>query len=232
VLVVEGPVLLADALAAGIAVTEVLHEPDAPAGLLERAGAAGAEVLAVHAGVLDGVGDAVASQGVLAIATAPRWSLEDVEPGAPVLVLAGVADPGNAGTLVRVAEATALGAVVLTAGSVDAWSPKVVRASAGSVLRVPVVTAGETREVLDALRAGGRRTLGTRADDAPAYTEADLPPDVALVLGNEAHGLGPEVAHHVDGWVRIPMAGQVESLNVAMTGTVLAFELARRRSDS
>jgi tRNA G18 (ribose-2'-O)-methylase SpoU len=83
--------------------------------------------------------------------------------------------------------------------------------------------------VLDEVRATGRERVGTRASDAPALAEAELAPDVALVLGNEAHGIPAALDGHLDGWVRIPMAGQVESLNVAMAGTLLCFEVARRR---
>jgi TrmH family RNA methyltransferase len=170
----------------------------------------------------------VASQGILAVAAIPHHGLDDVPRDRAVLVLVGVADPGNAGTLIRVAEAAAFGAVLFTAGSVDPWSPKVVRASAGSVLRVPVFSTGEAHAVLDDLRDRGRRRIGTRAVDAVEYTEVAFPPGVAIVVGNEAHGLDPALDAHLDEWVRIPMAGAVESLNVAMAGTLLAFEVARR----
>lgn len=240
--VIEGPVLVGDALDAGVALQAVLHEPGAPAPLLARAAGAGALVLEVRPGVLDGIGDVATSQGVLAVATIPAQAigragvddlrdLDDLDDAAPLFVLAGVADPGNAGTLLRVAEAAGIGGVILTLSSVDPWSPKVVRASAGSVFRVPVLdVAVEAGAVLDHLRGAGRRCLGTRGRDAPAHTAVELPPDVVIVLGNETHGLDDAVAH-VDGWIRIPMAGRVESLNVAMAGTVLAFELARRRGE-
>jgi tRNA G18 (ribose-2'-O)-methylase SpoU len=85
--------------------------------------------------------------------------------------------------------------------------------------------------VLDEVGATGRERVGTRAGDAPTLAEAVFPPDVALVLGNEAHGIPDDLADRLDGWVRIPMAGQVESLNVAMAGTLLCFEVARRRAE-
>jgi TrmH family RNA methyltransferase len=227
--VVEGPTLVSDALDAGVVLAEVFHEPGAPADLLERARQRpGCQVVAVRSGVLAAVGDAVTSQGVLGVAAMPEHGLDDIAASAAVLVLSDVADPGNAGTLVRAAEAAGLGAVVFTAGAVDPWSPKVVRASAGSVLRVPVVRLGDPVEVLTELHRRHRPCIGTRAIDADDYTVAHLPAGGAIVLGNEAHGVDPAVAGLIDSWVRIPMAGRVESLNVAMAGTLLAFEVARR----
>jgi TrmH family RNA methyltransferase len=216
--IVEGPTLVAEALAADVEVREVFCEPGAEVD--------GVPTTPVEAGVLRRIGDAVTSQGVLAVVSIPAPKPIDDR---PVLVLVGLADPGNAGTLVRVAEAADFGAVRFCAGSVDPWSPKSVRASAGSMLRVPVMVGGEAVAVLAETQAAGRRCIGTRMADAPSYADADLGGPVAIVLGNEAHGLPADLDDVLDGWVRIPMAGQVESLNVAMAGTLLCFEVARRR---
>jgi TrmH family RNA methyltransferase len=224
VFVVEGPAAVAEAIEAGVEVEAVYVEGEHPT--LDLGGQA---VHHVADDVLRRATDAVTSQGVAAIVRRPARSLADVPAGSAVLVLVGLADPGNAGTLVRSAEAAAIGAVLFTAGSVDPWSPKAVRASAGSVLRVPVISGGEAGVVLEDVRATGRERVGTRAADAPALADAPLPPDVALVLGNEAHGIPSDLDHHLDRWVRIPMAGRVESLNVAMAGTLLCYEVARRR---
>ena len=230
--VLEGPTLVLEAVDAGVELVEVLFEPDADPAVLARLGRAGVETVAVHPEVLSRVGGAVTSQGVLAVARRPVVDAGALRSGTPVLVLVDLTDPGNAGTLVRVAEAADFGAVRFCAGSVDPWSPKSVRASAGSMLRVPVVTGGEAHVVLDELRATGRHRIGTRPLDAPPYTEAELPGDVVVVLGNEAHGLPADLDEHLDGWVSIPRAGRVESLNVAMAGTLLCFEVARRRASS
>ena len=145
-----------------------------------------------------------------------------------VLVLAGVSDPGNLGTLLRTAEAVDA-AVVLTEGSVDPWSPKVVRASAGSVLRVPVATR-PAPEALDALAAAGLALVGTRSRGGARPEALDLRAPVALVLGGEAHGLPAEVEERIERWATLPMVGRVESLNVAVAGSVLAFEAVRQRA--
>ncbi|MBA2282457.1 MAG: RNA methyltransferase [Acidimicrobiia bacterium] len=224
--VVEGPHLVADAVAAGLAVA-VFVEPDVA--LPALVGGADVEVHLVEPGALGRVTDATTSQGIAAVATRRPAALEAVEAGSPVLVLVEVGDPGNAGTLLRSAEAAGFGAVLFTRGSVDPWSPKCVRASAGAVLRVPVIDGGEAVTVLEEVAATGRRRIGSRARSGVPHHEADLPPDVALVLGSEAHGLPAAVADALDGWVSIPMAGGGESLNVAMAGTILCFEVARRR---
>ena len=132
-----------------------------------------------------------------------------------------LADPGNAGTIIRSAEAAGADAVVLTPGSVDPYNPKVVRASAGSLFRIPVVEA--TLESLS-----GYRRLGTSSHRGDRYTDPVYHGRVAVVVGNEAHGLDDDAA--IDQWITIPHAGPAESLNVAMAATVLAFEVARQRS--
>lgn len=138
-----------------------------------------------------------------------------------VLVADRIADPGNAGTIIRSAEAAGADGVALTPGSVDRFNPKVVRATAGSLFRIPVVEA-----TLDSLSTF--RRLGTSSHRGDNYTDPVYHGRVAVVVGNEAHGLDDDAA--IDQWITIPHAGPVESLNVAMAATVLAFEVARQRS--
>jgi TrmH family RNA methyltransferase len=149
-----------------------------------------------------------------------------------LLVLVDVADPGNAGTLVRVAEASGIGAVVACGQGVEWWNPKVVRASAGSLFRVPVLSVPEVHPLLASLHARGVTTVATALDADVDHTAIDYCGPVALLLGSEAHGLSPDVAAAASMRVRIPMLGAVESLNVAMAGAVCAFELARQRRDA
>lgn len=145
-------------------------------------------------------------------------------PAAATFVMVGdrIGDPGNAGTIIRSAEAAGADAVVFTEGSVDVYNPKVVRASAGSLFRLPVVT-----EELAQVRALGLRLLATSSHRGVDYTACDLRDPVGLVVGNEAHGVPDDAP--VDGWITIPHSGTTESLNVAMAATVLAFEVARQR---
>lgn len=239
--VIEGPTLLHEAFtvrargpsAGGAApvVVEVLAEPGCPADLLAQASAAGATVRHVAPGALAKVTDAVTPQPVAAIARIPAVGLEEAvaAAGPLALVLVGVADPGNAGTLLRSAEAAGAGAVVFCDGSVDPFGPKCVRSSAGSLFRLAVVREAPADEALRALRGAGLATVGTVARDGRPYDVHDLSRPTAFVLGNEARGLPDEVASQVGAAVTIPMAGRTESLNVGMAGTVLCFESLRQR---
>lgn len=227
--VIDGPTLLAEALASDIEVLEVYAEPDAPADVLATARAAGVPVRDIAPGALAKATSPVTPQPVAALAALPASPGPSVLRGL-VLVLVGVADPGNAGTIVRVAEASGASAVVSCADAVDLWNPKSVRASAGSLFRVPILVEGDASDALALLHQAGMTTVATTLDPTAALLDdVDLRGDVAVLLGNEAHGLPADVVAGADLAVRIPMAGRVESLNVAATGTVLAFEAARQR---
>jgi TrmH family RNA methyltransferase len=230
--VVDGPGLLAEALDAGVVVDAVVAEPGAPGDLLDRAAWSGATVHHAAAGTLAGASDTATPQPTAAIARLPARTLADVvgRAGALALVLAGVADPGNAGTLLRTAEAAGAGAVLFCGDAVDPYGPKCVRSSAGALFRLAVARAGSVDDVLDALRSAGLPTVATVAHGAaPAYDDVDLTRPLALVLGSEAHGLDDQVLAAVDRAVTIPMAGRTESLNVAMAGTIVCFEALRQR---
>jgi len=229
--VIDGPTLLAEALDAGVAVDEVVAEPGCPPAVLDRAAAAGAVVHRTREGMLARVVDtmtpramaAVARFGDVAAAEAARAA------GPLALVLVGVADPGNAGTLLRSAEAAGAGAVLFCAGSVDPYGPKCVRSSAGSVFRLVVARDLAAAEALAAVGEAGATTVATVARGAQPYDAVDLARPVALVLGSEAHGLAAGLAAAVDTAVTIPMQGRTESLNVGMAGTILCFESLRQR---
>jgi len=226
--VIDGPTLVAEALAAGVDVVEVYAEPGAPADVVAAARAAGVTVRDVEGGALAKATSPVTPQPLAALAAMPEPPDDSVLEGL-VLVLVGVGDPGNAGTLLRAAEASGASAVVSCADAVDLWNPKCVRASAGSLFRVPVIVAGGAGEAVSRLRNAGMTVLATTLGDAVALDDVDLTGPVAVLLGNEAHGLPAEVVADADVAVRIPMSGRAESLNVAMTGTVVAFEAARQR---
>lgn len=226
--VIDGPVLVDEALASEIEVLEVYAEPDAPAGVVAHARSSGVAVQHVAPGALAKVTSPVTPQPVAALAAIPT-DTGDLTASGLVLVLVGLADPGNAGTLFRIAEAAGATAVMSCGDAVDAWNPKCVRASAGSVFRVKHRSVGDPRDCVVELRDAGMRVLATAAGSGPAHDATDLTGDVAVLLGNEAHGLPSELVAVADGVITIPMAGAVDSLNVAMTGAVVAFESARQR---
>ena len=188
------------------------------------------EVLALTDRAFESVAPATSPQPLLALVARPEVELpRSLAHDDLALVLVGVSDPGNTGTIIRTAEACAACCVVVVGGA-DPWAPKAVRASAGSVLRVPVVQATDAGAVLEALRAAGAAIVATdphggKRHDSGVLDAAAGP--VALVLGSESHGLGPRLHKLSDCQVRIPMAGSAESLNVAMAATLLAFEYRR-----
>jgi len=214
VFVIEGPSLLAQAVAAGWEIEAQFVAPGADAVACDAA------VFEFAPNVIERVASTDAPQPVLAVVR-QRTS---VLPTAVdfVMVADRLADPGNAGTIIRSAEAAGAQAVVFTAGSVDPYNPKVVRASAGSLFRIPVLSGS-----LAALQAAGLTVLATSSHQGAAYTDTDLTGRVAVVVGNEAHGVPGDAP--VDGWLTIPHSGPAESLNVAMAATVIAFEVARQR---
>ncbi|HEY3724373.1 MAG TPA: RNA methyltransferase [Acidimicrobiia bacterium] len=237
--VLEGPRIVKDALARNATFDAVFLGPNARTAFRDLLAASNLDdvpVFDLKEGVLEKLGSTRTPQPVLAVATIPPRPTSAALTGAgPVLVAVGVADPGNLGTLLRSAEASGCAGVVCCGESVDVYNPKVVRASAGAVLGIPIVAPrpggaeSDPIGVLDQLAAAGRARYAAVTGGVPAY-EVDLRAPVALVLGNEAHGLPDAVREHVDGLISVPMAGAVESLNVAMAATVIAFEAARQRN--
>jgi TrmH family RNA methyltransferase len=204
--------------------------PEAMA-VLDRALAQGARVFDLAPGVLERVADTVAPQPVLAVVGMPTATLEELAGTTFVVVCVDVRDPGNVGAVIRVAHAAGADAVVCSEGTVDPFNPKTVRASAGSVLHIPIVMAGDAGEVLDALDGHRLRRLAAVSKGGTPYTEVDLTSAFALVLGNEASGLPPLIEERLDARLTIPMGGGAESLNVSTAAAVLCFEAARRRSN-
>lgn len=203
--------------------------PGATEAVIDRAADAGVLVHELAPGVLERVADTVTPQPLMAVVEAVDVDLDRLRGATLLVVCVDVRDPGNAGTVLRSAEAAGAGGVVCCTGSVDIFNPKTVRASAGSLFHVPVVAGGDPMHVLDTIAAWGLRRLGTDAAHGVAYDEADLRQPVAFVLGNEANGLPPEIRPALDDVVTVPMVGRSESLNVGMATAVLCFEAARQR---
>ncbi|MCP5028859.1 MAG: RNA methyltransferase [Actinomycetia bacterium] len=233
--VVDGPVLVAEALASALTVREVYagHSCDEP--VLAAAAGSGVPIIRVVDGVLTRVLDPVTAQEVAALVELPTpLTVADLARSsgqqAPfVLVLAEIQDPGNTGTLLRTAEAVGVDLVIGTEGTADAFAPKTVRASAGAVLRLPVIEGVTLQASLAELGALGLHRLAARVKGARPHTDVDLTVPVALVLGNEARGLPSEADQWVDEGITIPLSGPTESLNVAAAGAVLCFEARRQR---
>ncbi len=231
---VEGPVLVSEALSSGLEVEEIFFEGNLDNHIASFATMGTVILRPVFPGTLEAVLDTVSPQPVVAVVGLPTAGLNDLDLDKPVLVLVEVRDPGNVGTLIRTAEASGCAGVVLTGESVDPTNPKVVRAAAGAFFRLPVITMANTTDVFDQLRAQGRiiaaTVVSSQAGSAPAtdYDKLDLR-TAAIVLGNEAHGLAPELVSAAGTLTTIPLAGPTESLNVAAAGAVLCFASWQQR---
>ena len=235
--VVEGPQAVREALAAGALLELYATDPAAP--LAAAAAEAGVPVQAVSGPVLEALAETVTPQGLVGVAPLLAVGLEGLPP-APrlVAVLDAVQDPGNAGTVLRTADAAGADAVVLTAGSTDPHGGKCVRASAGSLWHLPVVAGVPVLEVLAALRERGVTVLATSGGGQHDLHElsdrGELAGPTAWVFGTEAAGLPPEVLAAADRQVRVPLHGRAESLNLAAAAAVCLYASARdqRRSAS
>ena len=222
------------ALDAGAAVESVYVAPEgrtnhSVATVVDRAFDAGVRVFDLGPGVIERVADTVNPHPVLAVVGFSPDALEVTRDLTMVAVLVDVRDPGNAGTIIRTADAAGIGAVIHCDGSVDPTNPKTVRASAGSIFHVAVVSGGDPGAVVEQLKSWEFVTVGTTVRDGVDYAGFDWGQRVALVLGNEASGLGEELLGRLDQRVSIPMVGRAESLNVGVSASVLCFEALRQR---
>lgn len=229
----EGVRVVEELLAAGIGIRLAVVSPALEE--TERGRALGealekrVEVERVGPGRMDALAETRTSQGVLVVAETPRPTFAGtaLADRATVLVLDGVQDPGNLGTLARAAAAFGCGALLCLPGTVDPWNPKAVRASAGALFRMPVLTAA-VGESLAWLEGQGFTLLGADAAGEPVE-DAPLPERVALVVGNEGAGLDDAVRSRCDRIVAVPMGGGTESLNVAVATGILLYVITRGR---
>ncbi len=173
--------------------------------------------------------DTVTPVGLVAVCEAPSTTLAEVLAGSPrlIAVAAGISEPGNAGTLVRIADAMGADAVVLAGHSVDPYNGKCLRASAGSIFAVPVVTENDDRAAVSALSGAGMRVLATTVDGEISLDDVALDGPTAWLFGPEAHGLPAELAAVATARVRIPMSGEAESLNVAAAAAICLYQSAK-----
>jgi len=230
---VEGPQAVAEALAFQPAtLVDLFLTPvafDRYAALIDRAKAAGITAETVSEQVLDTMSDTVTPQGVIAVCRQSAVPLDELLAGSPRLlaILEEVRDPGNAGTIIRAADAAGADGVILTGHSVDAFNPKVVRSTTGSIFHLPLAQGISLPAALDAVRAAGLRVLAAdvTGDDLPDI-RSELSQPTAWLFGNEAHGLSDESLQLADRIVKVPIYGHAESMNLATAASVCLYESA------
>ena len=231
---IEGPNLLKEALRAGLHIECVFVAEGSERLLDGLALTAQTDILVTPAGLLHACLATETPQAVAALVETPDWTWEHVlDPERKgetlIVVLAGLQDPGNLGTILRSAEAFRADGVISLPGTVHAWNAKVIRASAGSVFRMPVLEAS-AELAIERLHKAGVKIWTTTASGALRADLADLAGATALLIGNEGNGVPPDLAARSDGAVTIPCPGPVESLNASVAASVLLYEAERQRS--
>ena len=230
---IEGPNLLEEALRAGLAVDCVFVAQGAERLLDSFALPPQAEIVLLPSELLDSALTTESPQPIAALVEPPEWTWDNLLGGLQnstplVLVLAGIQDPGNLGTILRSAEAFGAAGILTLPGTVSAWNPKAVRASAGSVFRLPVLAASAINAIAR-LREAGLRIFATTVGAAEPADLIDLTAPVAILIGNEGNGVPRPISAMADGAITIPCPGPVESLNAAIAASILLYEASRQR---
>lgn len=181
--------------------------------------------------------DTQTPQGILCVLSMPRYELAahlaiqciDTAKAPLYMLLEDLQDPGNVGTILRAGEGAGVDGVILTRQTADLFNPKVIRATMGSIYRVPFFVVDSLTDSIDLLREKGVAVYAAHLDDSVDYDVPDYTQPTAFLIGNEGNGLRRETAQRAAQYIKIPMAGQVESLNAAMASAVLMYEAARQR---
>lgn len=174
--------------------------------------------------------DTETPQGIAAVIEKKDPDIDRLIEDCDFLILVDrIQDPGNLGTIIRTADAAGAGGVILAEGTVDLYSPKVLRSTMGSIFHVPVVSSLDIIDTIDKMKSNGFKVYVSSLEAAAAYYQEDYRGRTAIVIGNEANGVDSSIILHADRLVKIPMPGQAESLNAAVAGGILMFEVVRSR---
>ncbi len=239
IFIAEGPHLVETAAAAGSIISEIFYtleygSTDAGkaflAGLAAAAAPPGA-FIEVPDNVLSRIADTQAPQGILALVSSAELTPDKLVLGKRPLIAVcdGISDPGNLGTIIRVSDAAGADAVVILPDSCDPYSPKAVRATAGSIFHIPVISAG-CEEFSDFMAANCITIYAADVRAEKSLYEIDLRLSCALVFGNEARGVSECLLQKADASLKIPIAGKAESLNAAMSAAICLYEAVRQRA--
>jgi TrmH family RNA methyltransferase len=181
--------------------------------------------------VFKSVSDTQTPQGIMAIVQMPEYELSDLLKGdkTHLLILESIQDPGNLGTMVRTGEGAGITGVIMNKTTVDLFNPKTIRSTMGSIYRMPFYVAEELGETLAVLHEAGVKLYAAHLKGEHSYDEENYTGACGFLIGNEGNGLSDEIANLADTYIKIPMEGQVESLNAAISATLLMYEANRQR---
>jgi len=183
--------------------------------------------------IFESVSDTKTPQGVMAVVKRKEYTLEKIlekrDTSHSLLILDSLQDPGNLGTLIRAGEGAGITGIIMNETTVDIYNPKVIRSTMGSIFRVPFIYVKDLKEVIEKLYSKNINIYASSLEGAIEYDAPDYEKDIAFIIGNEAAGISKEVLDIVEDKVKIPMLGEVESLNAAVAGSILMYEAARQR---
>lgn len=181
--------------------------------------------------VFKSVSDTQTPQGILCLVKKPEYELEQLLVGEDthLLILESIQDPGNLGTMLRTGEGAGISGVIMNQTSVDLFNPKTIRSTMGSIYRVPFYITKDLKCTIEELKVQGILVYAAHLKGTLSYDEPDYKKPTAFMIGNEGNGLSDEIADCADTYIRIPMQGQVESLNAAISATLLMYETNRQR---
>jgi len=233
---IEGPNLIREALGNGEKIDMIIHSEDLTAESFRNEDLdltqTDAPVAVMSSGLFRRLSDTESPQGIMAVVKKRIYSEEEffaAKPGANVIVLDRLQDPGNVGTILRTADAAGYMGAILLKGTADVYAPKIVRAAAGSLFRLPVLMADTPGHVVRLLKEHGKTILCATLNGSRSYYDADLKENAAVIIGNEGNGVCEEFLDRSDVLIRIPMEGPVESLNAAVSAGILMYESVRQR---
>ena len=181
--------------------------------------------------VFKSVSDTQTPQGIMAVVAMPDYSLEELLAGekTQLLILESIQDPGNLGTMVRTGEGAGVTGIIMNKTTVDLFNPKTIRSTMGSIYRVPFYVTEDLAGTMKDLQAQGISLYAAHLKGEHSYDEEDYTKACGFLIGNEGNGLSDEIANLADTYIKIPMEGQVESLNAAISATLLMYEANRQR---
>lgn len=200
-------------------------------GLMEVCETLGGTFEVVADNVFKSISDTQTPQGIMAIVAMPEYSLEELLEGdkTHLLILESIQDPGNLGTMVRTGEGAGVTGIIMNKTTVDLYNPKTIRSTMGSIYRVPFLIAEDLGETMKELQNKGISLYAAHLKGEHAYDEEDYTGACGFLIGNEGNGLSDEIANLADTYIKIPMEGAVESLNAAISATLLMYEANRQR---
>lgn len=225
---VEGEKVIRDALEAGQKVCHVIMAEDC-----RSAYRFSCPTVYMEKRLFQKIAQTAASQGILAVVEKGTMDRESFSraigtKSGNVVLLDRLQDPGNIGTIIRTADAAGYSGVMTIKGTADLYSPKIVRAAAGSLFRMPFFSADSPREAVSILEAAGKKILATGFDTELYYYDVDMKRDIGLIIGNEGNGISPELMRLAHGIIKIPMTGSIDSLNASVAAGILMYEALRK----